>query len=149
MEPTYLDAFVVGAGVGGIYVTYRLTPMGLSVRYVDMATDVGGKWYWNRYPGAMSVLPIFGFETEQEVIDVANNTEFGLASFFYSKNVHRVMRVANGLQAGMVGANIGLISAAETTFRGVKESGYGREGSKYGIEEHQVLKSITLGSGKS
>jgi succinate-semialdehyde dehydrogenase/glutarate-semialdehyde dehydrogenase len=91
---------------------------------------------------------IFSFESEEEVIEEANSTEFGLASYFYSKDVHRVIRVSNALQSGMVGVNIGLMSAAETPFGGIKESGYGREGSKYGLGEYQVIKSMTLGSGK-
>lgn len=88
---------------------------------------------------------IFSFSSEEEAIAMANKTEFGLASYFYSKDVARVLRVSRALQAGMVGVNVGLMSAAETPFGGIKESGYGREGSMYGIDEYQVIKSVTIG----
>jgi succinate-semialdehyde dehydrogenase / glutarate-semialdehyde dehydrogenase len=89
---------------------------------------------------------IFPFSTEEEALKVANNTEFGLAGYFFSKNVGRVMRVAAKLQCGMVGVNTGMISAAETPFGGIKESGLGREGSKYGLAEYQNIKSVTIGN---
>lgn len=89
---------------------------------------------------------IFSFKTEQEAVDLANNTEFGLAGYFFSRNVGRVMRVARKLQCGMVGVNTGLISAAETPFGGIKESGIGREGSKYGLAEYQNIKAVTIGN---
>ena len=92
------------------------------------------------------LAPIFQFETEAEVIELANDTEFGLAGYFFSKDVGRVMRVAQKLQVGMVGVNTGKISAAEAPFGGVKESGYGREGSCYGMDEYQTLKSVTIGN---
>ncbi|WAO87496.1 Succinate-semialdehyde dehydrogenase [Fusarium falciforme] len=92
---------------------------------------------------------IFSFKDEEEVIHLANNTPFGLASYFFSRNLHRVLRVANALEAGMIGVNTGAISAAETPFGGIKESGFGREGSKYGLEEYQVIKSVTIGSMKA
>ncbi|KAH7240449.1 aldehyde dehydrogenase domain-containing protein [Fusarium solani] len=89
---------------------------------------------------------IFSFRDEQEVIRLANSTPFGLASFFLSRDLHRALRLANALEAGMIGVNTGAISAAETPFGGIKESGFGREGSKYGLEEYQVIKSVTIGS---
>lgn len=89
---------------------------------------------------------IFEFETEQDAIDLANETEFGLAAYMFSRDVGRVMRVAGALECGMVGVNTGKISASETPFGGIKESGYGREGSRYGIDEYQVIKSITIGN---
>jgi succinate-semialdehyde dehydrogenase/glutarate-semialdehyde dehydrogenase len=92
------------------------------------------------------LAPIFPFETEDEVVELANDTEFGLAGYFYSKNVSRIMRVSQKLQVGMVGVNTGKISAAEAPFGGVKESGYGREGSCYGMDEYQVIKSVTIGN---
>lgn len=92
------------------------------------------------------LAPIFEFETEDEAIALANDTEFGLAGYFFSKDIGRVLRVAQRLEVGMVGANTGKISAAETPFGGIKESGYGREGSKYGMAEYEVLKSITIGN---
>lgn len=92
------------------------------------------------------LAPIFEFKTEADVMSLANNTEFGLAGYFFSKDISRAMRVAQKLQVGMVGVNTGKISAAEAPFGGVKESGYGREGSLYGMEEYQTIKSITIGN---
>ncbi|RFU34904.1 hypothetical protein B7463_g1441, partial [Scytalidium lignicola] len=89
---------------------------------------------------------IFEFVTEDEAIELANNTEFGLAGYFFSKDVGRVLRVAQQLECGMVGVNTGKISAAEAPFGGIKESGYGREGSKYGMAEYETIKSITIGN---
>jgi len=92
------------------------------------------------------LAPIFSFSTEDEVIRLANQTEFGLAGYFYSRDIGRVMRVAQNLQIGMCGVNTGKISGAESPFGGVKESGYGLEGSKYGLAEYQIVKSITIGN---
>ncbi|MDR1350235.1 MAG: NAD-dependent succinate-semialdehyde dehydrogenase [Zoogloeaceae bacterium] len=91
------------------------------------------------------VAPIFRFETEAEVIALANNTEFGLASYFFSQNLNRVIRVAEELEYGMVGINTGLISNEVSPFGGVKQSGFGREGSKYGIEEYLTIKQLCIG----
>lgn len=87
---------------------------------------------------------IFAFSSEEEVIEMANDTEFGLAGYFFSENINRVLRVAQRLECGMLGVNTGLISAAETPFGGVKESGIGREGSKYGLGEYQNIKAVTI-----
>ena len=81
------------------------------------------------------LAPMFAFDTEDEVLALANDTEFGLAAYFYSRDIGRVMRVAERLESGMVGVNTGLISTAEAPFGGVKQSGLGREGSKYGLDE--------------
>jgi len=91
------------------------------------------------------LAPIFAFDTEAEVIDLANDTEFGLAAYFYSRDIGRVMRVAERLESGMVGVNTGLISTAEAPFGGVKQSGLGREGSKYGLEEFLEIKYVCFG----
>lgn len=92
------------------------------------------------------LAPVFEFDDEAEVLRLANDTEFGLAGYFFSRDIGRCMRVARKLQVGMVGVNTGKISAAEAPFGGVKESGYGREGSLYGMEEYQTIKSVTIGS---
>ena len=92
------------------------------------------------------VAAIFSFSTEEEAIRLANDTEFGLAGYFFSSDIGRVLRVAQQLQCGMVGVNTGLISAAETPFGGIKESGIGREGSRYGLAEYQNIKSVTIGN---
>ncbi len=90
------------------------------------------------------VAPIFRFDSEEEVIALANDTPFGLASYFYGRDVGRVMRVAEQLEYGMVGVNTGMISNEAAPFGGVKESGQGREGSKYGIEDYISVKYICL-----
>lgn len=92
------------------------------------------------------LAPVFAFDTEDEVVKLANDTEFGLAGYFFTQNTSRGFRVARKLQVGMVGMNTGKISAAEAPFGGVKESGYGREGSFYGMDEYISTKSITIGN---
>ena len=91
------------------------------------------------------VAPLFRFKTEEEAISLANDTEFGLAAYFYGRDVARVWRVAEALEYGMVGINTGLISTEVAPFGGVKESGLGREGSKYGIDEYLEIKYLCLG----
>ncbi|MGJ1407353.1 NAD-dependent succinate-semialdehyde dehydrogenase [Sphingobacterium siyangense] len=91
------------------------------------------------------ICALFSFKTEEEGIAMANTTEFGLASYFYSTNINRCFRVAEQLEAGMVGINTGLISNAAAPFGGVKQSGVGREGSKYGLDEYMELKYICFG----
>lgn len=91
------------------------------------------------------VAPIFKFNTDEEAVKMANDTEFGLASYFYTRDIGRVWRVAEALEYGMVGINTGLISTEVAPFGGVKESGIGREGSKYGIEEFVEVKYLCMG----
>jgi len=91
------------------------------------------------------VAPVFKFKTEAEVVALANNTEFGLASYFYSRDIGRIFRVGEALEYGMVGINTGLISVAEVPFGGVKQSGLGREGSRHGIEDYVEIKYLCLG----
>jgi succinate-semialdehyde dehydrogenase / glutarate-semialdehyde dehydrogenase len=91
------------------------------------------------------VAPVFRFETEAEAIELANATEFGLASYFYSRDIGRIFRVAEALESGMVGINTGIISAAEVPFGGVKQSGLGREGARQGLEEYLEMKYLCLG----
>ena len=90
------------------------------------------------------VAPLFKFDTEEQVIEMANNTEFGLASYFYSKDMSKIFRVAEALEYGMVGINTGLISTEVAPFGGIKQSGQGREGSKYGIEDYIEIKYLCL-----
>ena len=91
------------------------------------------------------VAPVFRFKTEAEAIAMANNTEFGLASYFYSRDIGRIFRVGEALEYGMVGINTGLISTAEVPFGGVKQSGLGREGSHHGIDDYVEIKYLCLG----
>jgi succinate-semialdehyde dehydrogenase/glutarate-semialdehyde dehydrogenase len=91
------------------------------------------------------VAPLFRFKTEEEGIAMANDTEFGLASYFYARDIGRIWRVGEGIESGMVGINTGLISNEVAPFGGVKQSGIGREGSKYGIEEYLEIKYLCIG----
>ncbi len=91
------------------------------------------------------MAPVFSFETEEELIALANGSEFGLASYLFGQDLDRVMRVARAIEAGMVGVNVGLMSNAANPFGGVKSSGFGREGSVFGMDEYLQIKSITLG----
>jgi succinate-semialdehyde dehydrogenase/glutarate-semialdehyde dehydrogenase len=91
------------------------------------------------------VAAIFRFRTESQAIRMANDTEFGLAAYFYARDIGRVWRVAEGLEYGIVGINEGIISTEVAPFGGVKESGTGREGSKYGIDEFVEVKYMCLG----
>jgi len=91
------------------------------------------------------VAPIIRFETEAEAIEIANNTPFGLAAYFYSETMSRIWRVSEGLEYGMVAVNDGILSTEVAPFGGVKESGTGREGSKYGLEEYLEIKYMLLG----
>jgi succinate-semialdehyde dehydrogenase/glutarate-semialdehyde dehydrogenase len=89
--------------------------------------------------------PVFRFSTDQEAIDAANHTEFGLASYFYSRDIGRIYRVAEALEYGMVGINVGIIATEHVPFGGVKQSGLGREGSRHGMDEYLEMKYLCLG----
>ena len=91
------------------------------------------------------VAPLFRFETVEEVIARANDTEFGLAAYFYAKDLSRVWRVAEALEYGMIGINTGLISSEAAPFGGIKQSGLGREGSRHGIEDYLEMKYLCMG----
>jgi succinate-semialdehyde dehydrogenase/glutarate-semialdehyde dehydrogenase len=89
--------------------------------------------------------PVFKFKTEQQAIDAANNTEFGLASYFYSRDVGRIFRVAEALEYGMVGINVGILATEHVPFGGVKQSGLGREGSHHGMDDYVEIKYLCIG----
>jgi succinate-semialdehyde dehydrogenase/glutarate-semialdehyde dehydrogenase len=91
------------------------------------------------------VAPVFRFRDDAEVVAAANASEFGLAAYFYSRDVGRVMRCAEQLEYGMVGVNVGLMTTEVAPFGGIKQSGYGREGSRHGIEEYLTIKYVCLG----
>jgi succinate-semialdehyde dehydrogenase / glutarate-semialdehyde dehydrogenase len=91
------------------------------------------------------VAPLIPFRDDAEVVELANRSEFGLASYFYSRDIGRVWRVAEALEYGMVGVNTGLITTEVAPFGGMKQSGLGREGSKYGIEEFVEVKYVCFG----
>ena len=89
--------------------------------------------------------PVFRFKTEQEAIDAANNTEFGLASYFYSRDIGRIYRVSEALEYGMVGINVGILATEHVPFGGVKQSGLGREGSHFGMDDYVEIKYLCMG----
>lgn len=89
--------------------------------------------------------PVFRFKTEQEAVDAANNTEFGLASYFYSRDVGRIFRVSEALEYGMVGINVGVLATEHVPFGGVKQSGLGREGSRHGMDDYVEIKYLCIG----
>jgi succinate-semialdehyde dehydrogenase/glutarate-semialdehyde dehydrogenase len=91
------------------------------------------------------VAPLFSFDTEAEVIKRANNSPYGLAAYFFTRDVNRVVRVSEALEYGTVGANDGTISAVQAPFGGIKESGIGREGGHWGMDEYMDIKYISLG----
>ena len=91
------------------------------------------------------MAPLYRFTDEAEAIQMANDTEFGLAAYFYARDISRVWRVAEGLEYGIVGINEGIISTEVAPFGGVKQSGIGREGSKYGIEDYLEMKYLCIG----
>jgi succinate-semialdehyde dehydrogenase/glutarate-semialdehyde dehydrogenase len=91
------------------------------------------------------MAPIFRFSTEAEAIAMANDTEFGLAAYFYARDIGRIWRVSEGIEYGIVGINTGIISTEVAPFGGMKESGLGREGSKYGIDDYVEVKYLCIG----
>ena len=91
------------------------------------------------------VSAVMKFATEAEAIRIANDSEYGLAAYFYSRDLHRVWRVAEQLETGIVGVNEGIISTPVAPFGGVKASGIGREGSRYGLDEYLELKYLCMG----
>ena len=107
-------------------------------------TDVTSQMRVAREETFGPVAPLFRFRTDDEAIAMANDTEFGLAAYFYSRDIGRIFRAAEGIESGMIGVNTGLISTAEAPFGGVKQSGLGREGSKYGIDEYLEVKYLCL-----
>ncbi|WP_416898474.1 MAG: NADP-dependent succinate-semialdehyde dehydrogenase [Minwuia sp.] len=90
------------------------------------------------------LAPVFRFETEDEVLKMANDTEFGLATYYYTRDIGRIWRMSEGLEYGIVGINTGLISTEVAPFGGMKESGFGREGSKYGIDDYMEIKYLLM-----
>ncbi|MCM0021814.1 MAG: aldehyde dehydrogenase family protein, partial [Tagaea sp.] len=90
------------------------------------------------------LAPLFRFKTEEDAVRMANDTEFGLAAYFYGRDIGRVWRVAEALEYGLIGINAGVIATAEVPFGGMKESGIGREGSKYGLEEFMEIKYLCM-----
>jgi len=136
------DALAKGAKLvlGG-----KPSKLGGSFFEASILTDVTSNMLLAREETFGPVAPVFRFKTEAEAIQMANDTEFGLASYFYTQDLARSWRVGEALEYGMVGINTGLISTEVAPFGGIKESGLGREGSKYGIEDYTELKYLCVG----
>jgi len=112
-----------------------------------VVTDVTPEMLMAREETFGPIAPLFRFQTEADAIRLANDTEFGLAAYFYTRDLARSWRVAEALEYGIVGLNTGLISTEVAPFGGVKESGVGREGSKYGILDYTEIKYLCVGIG--
>jgi succinate-semialdehyde dehydrogenase/glutarate-semialdehyde dehydrogenase len=142
VEAQVADAVAKG---GRILTGGQRHPLGGTFYQPTVIADATGEMLCAREETFGPVAPIFRFDTDAEAVAMANRTEFGLASYFFSQNLNRVIRVAEDLEYGMVGINTGLISNEVSPFGGVKQSGFGREGSKYGIEEYLVIKQMCIG----
>jgi succinate-semialdehyde dehydrogenase/glutarate-semialdehyde dehydrogenase len=141
-EEHIADALGKGARVvvGG-----KRHPLGGTYFEPTLLVDVNPQMKVAREETFGPVAPLFRFDSEEQAIAMANDTEFGLASYFYARDIGRIWRVAEALEYGMVGVNEGIISTEVAPFGGVKESGIGREGSKYGIEEYCEIKYVCMG----
>jgi succinate-semialdehyde dehydrogenase/glutarate-semialdehyde dehydrogenase len=140
-----VEEHIADAIAKGGKVTLGGKPMGGNFFEPTIITGVTSAMMVAREETFGPVAPLFKFKTEEEVIELANATEFGLACYFYSRDIGRVWRVGEGLEYGMVGINEGIISTAEAPFGGVKESGLGREGSQHGLEEYLEIKYMLMG----
>ena len=118
--------------------------LGMNFYQPTILTDVTTNAKITREETFGPVAPVYKFKDEKEVVELANNSPYGLASYFYSRDIGRIWRVAEALEYGMVGVNTGLTSKTEAPFGGVKESGLGREGSKYGVEDFLEIKYINM-----
>ncbi|MCV2355078.1 NAD-dependent succinate-semialdehyde dehydrogenase [Paucibacter sp. B2R-40] len=143
VESHVADALALGARLvaGG----QRSVTQGAQFFEPTLLADVTPAMLCSREETFGPVAPVFKFTTEAEVIALANNTEFGLASYFYSRDIGRVFRVGEALEYGMVGINTGLIATAEVPFGGVKQSGLGREGAHQGVDDYVEIKYLCLG----
>ena len=113
------------------------------LEYVEMIDDTKAKITYEETFGP--VAPIYKFSSDEEVINLANDTPFGLASYFFARDIGRIWKVAEALEYGIVSVNTGLPTKAEIPFGGVKESGMGREGSRYGLDDYLIIKYISMG----
>ena len=123
----------------------RLTDVGPNYFAPTVLADATADMLLFREETFGPVVPLFRFDTEADALKAANETPFGLAAYFYSQDVRRIDRVSRLLEAGIVGVNEGAISSEAAPFGGVKESGYGREGSRYGLDDYTTLKYVCQG----
>jgi len=141
VEEHVVDAVQMGAKVAIGGAKHQL---GMNFYQPTILTDVTSKAKITSEETFGPVAPVYKFKDEQEVVELANNSPYGLASYFYSRDIGRIWRVAEALEYGMVGVNTGLTSKAEAPFGGIKESGLGREGSKYGVDDFIEIKYINM-----
>jgi succinate-semialdehyde dehydrogenase / glutarate-semialdehyde dehydrogenase len=144
---TKVQAHIADATAKGAKVVLGGKPHALGGLFFQptVLTEVTSEMLVSREETFGPVAPLFRFNTEDEVIALANDSEFGLAAYFYSRDIGRIFRVAEALESGLVGVNAGVIANEMTPFGGVKQSGLGREGSKYGMDEYLETKYICLG----
>ncbi len=140
-----VEAHVADALAKGAKVVVGGTRLGERFYTPTVLAEVTSEMLCAREETFGPVAPVFRFRTEAEAIELANATEFGLASYFYSRDIGRIFRVGEALEYGMVGINTGLISTAEVPFGGVKQSGLGREGARQGIDDYVEAKYLCLG----
>jgi succinate-semialdehyde dehydrogenase/glutarate-semialdehyde dehydrogenase len=140
-----VESHVADAVAKGARVVVGGTRIGERFYTPTVLADVTPEMLCSREETFGPVAPVFRFKTEGEAIEQANATEFGLASYFYSRDIGRIFRVAEALEYGMVGINTGLISTAEVPFGGVKQSGLGREGAHHGMDDYVEIKYLCLG----
>jgi succinate-semialdehyde dehydrogenase / glutarate-semialdehyde dehydrogenase len=144
---TKVQAHIADATAKGAKVVLGGKPHALGGLFFQptVLTEVTSEMLVSREETFGPVAPLFRFKTEDEVIALANDSEFGLAAYFYSRDIGRIFRVAEALESGLVGVNAGVIANEMTPFGGVKQSGLGREGSKYGMDEYLETKYMCLG----
>src|SRR5476649_594652 len=142
VEQHVADALAKG---GRLLTGGKRHPLGHGFFQPTVIADVGPDMLVAKEETFGPLAPLFRFQTDEEVLALANDTEFGLASYFYSRDIGRIWRVAEGLETGMVGVNTGLISNEIAPFGGVKQSGLGREGSHYGMDDYLTIKYVCLG----
>lgn len=142
VEEHIADALAKG---GRLLTGGRRHALGHSFFQPTVVADATSKMLVAREETFGPLAPLFRFKTDAEAIALANDTEFGLAAYFYSRDIGRVWRVAEALESGMVGINTGMISNEIAPFGGVKQSGLGREGSKYGMDDYLVIKYLCMG----
>src|SRR5512133_212151 len=142
VEEHIADAVAKG---GRIVLGGRRHDLGGSFFQPTILTDITSEMLVAREETFGQLAPLFRFRTDEEAIRMANDTEFGLASYFYTRDINRVWKVAEALEYGMVGINTGLVSTEVAPFGGMKESGIGREGSKYGLDEFIEVKYLCIG----
>jgi succinate-semialdehyde dehydrogenase / glutarate-semialdehyde dehydrogenase len=142
-----VKAHVADAVLKGAKVTLGGKPHSLGGLFFEptVLTEVTTDMIVSREETFGPVAPLFRFDTEEQVIGMANDSEFGLAAYFYSRDIGRIFRVSEALESGLVGVNAGVIANEMTPFGGVKQSGLGREGSKYGMDEYLEVKYVCLG----